>query len=83
MELFSPWAETPEPDNESDSGRWKLLWLSPIFKGEVSPFSQGSGLSGAAKPALRIALAVMLKPCSQFTCFQISLQALKFSPGLF
>lgn len=29
--------------------KWKLLWLCPIFKGELSPSSQGSGLSGAAK----------------------------------
>lgn len=40
--------------------RWSLLWLCPIFKGELSPFSQGSGQSGAAESALRAALAAML-----------------------
>lgn len=45
--------------------------------------SQGSGPSGAAVSALSTALAGMLEACGQFTCFQISLQVLKFSPGLF
>lgn len=58
--------------------RWKLLWL--CLKGGLSPFSQGLGPSGAAEPALCTASAAMLKPCGQFTCFQIYITSPKIQP---
>lgn len=59
------------------------LVLPHLCKGALSPFGWGFGSFRAAEPALCTTLAVMLEACSQFTCFQISLQVLKFSPGLF
>lgn len=78
--LFCSRAKRREPRT---CGRWTWLWLCPSFKGELSPFGQGLGASGVAESAPCTTLAVMLRACGQFTCFQISLQVLKFSPDLF